>query len=120
MSIGFVNLSPTAYGVMSECPGEDEDVYSIDYRVVKKTNGIGWNFFRHSSLPAYVKAQMEAEVAELAAPYVDGKVLRSRLGKVVSAMELKVMLLGSAADIHADPRKGAASNNNINRRRAIG
>jgi hypothetical protein len=100
MSIGFVNLSPTAYGVMSECPSADEgeDVYSIDYKVVKKSNGIGWDFFRMSSPPAYVKAQMEADVAELAAPYADGKVLKSRLGKVVSAIELKVMLLGASAD----------------------
>jgi hypothetical protein len=51
-----------------------------------------------SSPPAYLKAHMEAEVAELIAPYLDGRVLRSRLGKVVSPIEMKVMLYGSDAD----------------------
>jgi hypothetical protein len=98
LSLSFVNLSPTAYSVMSECPSESEDVYSIDFKCILKSNKIGWDIFRMSSPPAYVKAGMEAEVAELAAPYADGKVLKSRLGKVVSAIEMKVMLYGSAAD----------------------
>ena len=98
LSVGFVNLSPTAYTELSDCPSEGEDLYSVDFKVSKKTNGIGWTFNRMSSPPAYLKAHMEAEVAELIAPYLDGRVLRSRLGKVVSPIEMKVMLYGSDAD----------------------
>lgn len=98
MSIGFVNLSPTAYSEMSDCPSEGEDIFGIDYKAAKKTNGIGWTFNRMSAPPAYQRARIEAEVAELAAPYLDGKVLKSRLGKVVTPIEMKVMLFGSAAD----------------------
>jgi hypothetical protein len=98
LSVGFVNLSPTAYTELSDCPSEGEDLYSVDFKVSKKTNGIGWTFNRMSSPPSYLKAQMEAEVAELVAPYLDGKVLKSRLGKVVSPIEMRVLLFGSAAD----------------------
>jgi len=101
LSVGFVNLSPTAYTELSDCPSEGEDLYSVDFKVSKKTNGIGWTFNRMSSPPAYLKTKMEAEVAELVAPYLDGKVLKSRLGKVVSPIEMKVLLFGSAADTSA-------------------
>lgn len=98
LSIGHVTLSPTAYTELSDCPSEGEDIYSIDYKATKKSNNIGWTFGRMSAPPAYQKVHMEAEVAELVAPYVDGKVLKSRLGKVVSPIQMRVMLNGSAAD----------------------
>jgi len=98
LSVGFVNLSPTAYTELSDCPSENEDIYSVDFKTTKKTNGIGWTFNRMSAPPAYQKARMEAEVAELVAPYLDGKLLKSRLGKQVSVIEMKVMLSGSAAE----------------------
>jgi hypothetical protein len=101
LSIGYVTLSPTAYSEASDCPSEGEDIYGIDYKATKKSNNIGWTFGRMSAPPAYLKAHMEDEVAELVAPYLDGRVLRSRLGKQVSVIEMKVMLSGSAADTSA-------------------
>lgn len=101
VSIGFLTLSPTAYSDLSDCPSEGEDIYDIDFKVSRKTSGIGFTYGRMSSPPAYLKAHLESEVAELAAPYMDGKVLKSRLGKTVSPIEMKVMLYGSAADTSA-------------------
>jgi hypothetical protein len=98
LSVGHVTLSPTAYTELSDCPSEGEDIYSIDYKATKKSNNIGWTFGRMSAPPAYERAHMEDDVAELVAPYLDGRLLRSRLGKQVSVIEMKVMLFGSAAD----------------------
>lgn len=94
LSIGFINMSPTAYSEITECPSENEDIYSIDFKSSKKSNGIGWNFNRQSNPTAYTKFGMEVDVAELAAPYADGKILKSRLGKTVSVTELKALLAG--------------------------
>jgi hypothetical protein len=95
VSIGYLALSPSAYNDMTATPSEGETVFDIDFRTSKKASGIGWVFNRQSSPPAFVKAGMEAEVRELAQPYLDRVTLRARLGKVVTAMELKAMLSGT-------------------------
>jgi len=104
VSIAFVNLSPTLYTELSDCPSEGEGIYDLDYKVVKKAgNGIGWTVNRMSSPPSYIKADMYGEVAELAAAYSDGKVLKYRLGKVVSIAELKMILRGGSDLIDNSP-----------------
>lgn len=103
LTIGYVSLSPSAFTEMSAAPSEDENetIYTIDFRAVKKTNGIGWTFSRAGKC-AYAKTGLDAQVKDLAEPYLDGKVLKSRLGKVVSAGELKVMLFGDTSASLAD------------------
>lgn len=93
ITIGFISLSPTAYSELSDCPSEGEDIYSVDFKATKKSNGIGWNYGRMSHPTTYVRAGIESEVAELAAQ-VDPKVLKARLGKTVSLLELKAMVSG--------------------------
>ncbi len=97
ISIGYVSLSPSAFSEMSICPSEDEGetIYGIDYKAVKKNNGIGWTFGR-AGKPVYIKTNLEAVVRELTEPYADGKMLKSRLGKTVTVLELKGLLAGAS------------------------
>lgn len=96
ISIGYVNLSPSAFSEMSICPSEDEGetIYGIDFKAVKKNNGIGWTFGR-AGKPLYIKTNLEAAVTELTGHYADGKMLKSRLGKSVTVLELKGLLAGT-------------------------
>jgi hypothetical protein len=96
VTVGYISMSPTAYTAISELPSEGENLYAVDIKVTKKGNNIGWDFYRYSAPPAYTKVEgMTEEVMELAkAAYGDGKVLRNRLGKVVTAQELKFMVKG--------------------------
>ncbi|MGA9883935.1 MAG: hypothetical protein WBQ34_09475 [Candidatus Acidiferrales bacterium] len=94
LSVGFLNLSPTAYTELSTCPSEGETLYDCDFRMLKKSNGIGYVFGRMSSPPAYKKAKLEAAVTELIQPYLDGTVLKNRLGKRVTAAELRLAVSG--------------------------
>lgn len=95
ISIGFILLSPTGYSEVADLPSEGEDIFGIDIKATHKSNNIGWSFNRMSAPPAYVKAGMEADVAALAEPYLDFKILRSRLGKVVTVLEMKALLSGN-------------------------
>jgi hypothetical protein len=101
MTIGYIAMSPTAYSEISDCASEEENLYSIDLRAVKKASSIGWNFSRATSPTSYAKAGLETLVQELAAPYVDGSVLKSRLGKSVTAAELKIMIGGGNYETEA-------------------
>jgi len=94
VSIGYLGLSPTSYGELRESPSEGEDLFDCDFKISRKTNGIGLTIGRMSSPPAYKKANMQDEVNELAKPYLDGVTLKSRLGKPVTTHELKAMLAG--------------------------
>jgi hypothetical protein len=90
--VGFIRISPSAYNEMSEACSDGEDLYSCDFSVSLKTNQIGHQYSRKCSPPSYKKVNGEAEVLALAKPYMDGKLLKTRLGKKVTALEIKLML----------------------------
>ena len=101
--IGHVSLSRSNYTAINKLtedleeedgsPKTPETVYDFDIIMThNETTGIGYTVSRASRVPRWKKDA--AAVEEAAQPFQDGKLLTSRLGRKVSAIEWKAMLSG--------------------------
>jgi hypothetical protein len=108
LAVGFLSLSPTAYSELDACPSDNETLYTCDFRVSKKTAGLGYVYNRQGSPTTVAKVGMEAEVAALIAPFLDGEILRSRLGKKVTVAELRLLMTGESEGPKSDLSFAAA------------
>lgn len=98
--IKFVYLSPTNYRQISMLPEEDQKVTDIDIRMTKPNpNKAGWEFSKISSKALYRKnPDLLAEISQIVdRKYADGKQLVRKLGKKMTALELKAFIASLAA-----------------------
>jgi len=98
--IKFVYLSPTNYRQISMLPEEDQKVTDIDIRMTQPNpNKAGWEFSKISSKALYRKnAELLAEINQIVErKYADGKLLIRKLGKKMTALELKAFIASLAA-----------------------
>jgi hypothetical protein len=96
---GYITLSRSALRTMRQSLQEGQTMYSVDWKVAKRSNSIGYEYFCQRSTPAYVTLKLEEQVAELLAPYKDGATLRKRVSRAMSLTEMKMLLTGSAPDL---------------------
>jgi hypothetical protein len=101
--LGWVSLSRANYTQISTIIEENSTVYSVDYKMSHSTRAFGYEFSIGSSIAAYIKVGDQDVIAKLAAEYLDGVELSRKLGKKVSASEMRSALAGkdSAPDVVA-------------------
>ena len=83
---------------------EGSTVYSTDWKIWKKSNGIGYDYAVQRTVPVYKTLRLEGQVEELIAPYKDGVKLRKRVAKPMSAMEVRLLLTGETPEFDDDKR----------------
>ena len=79
-------------------------MYSTDWKIWKKSNGIGYDYAVQRTVPVYKTLRLEGQVEELIAPYKDGVKLRKRVAKPMSAMEVRLLLTGETPEFDDDKR----------------
>lgn len=92
-------LGRGAYKEVSLLPGEDLKVTDLDILATPRKQGKGLTFSRMSDKASYTKdPKLNKAVLEATKPFLDGKELNRKVGKVVNKAEMKVHLgVGTAA-----------------------
>ena len=99
MKVGYLTLSRSALRTMRQQLQEGETPYSPDWKIMKKTNGIGFEYFRQRTVPLYKLLGLEKQVEEMLQPYRDGATLRKRIVKPMTLLEVKILVTGSAPEL---------------------
>jgi hypothetical protein len=99
LKIGYVTLSRSALRTMRQQLQEGENPYSVDWKILKKTSGIGYEYFRQRTTPLYKTLGLEKQVGEMLQPYLDGLILRKRIVRPMSVLEIKMLVTGSVPDL---------------------
>jgi hypothetical protein len=99
MKVGYLTLSRSALRTMRQQLQEGETPYSPDWKILKKTSGIGFEYFRQRTVPLYKMLGLEKQVEEMLQPYRDGATLRKRIVKPMTLLEVKMLVTGSAPDL---------------------
>jgi hypothetical protein len=99
LRVGYITLSKSALGSMRKGLPEGATLYGCDWKISKKSNGIGYDYFFQRSTPLYKLLNLEQQVEELIAPYKDGVKLRKRVAKPMSLLEVKLLLTGEAPEL---------------------
>ena len=96
--LGWLKLSRAGYKQISELVQEGEQAYDFDFTVAYKDNGIGYDYKRVSQKARWrLNEELVKEVIAEAEKFKDGTLLANRLGKVVSAVDMKAILAGQSA-----------------------
>lgn len=100
--LGYVDLSRSNYRSVSTLPPEDSSPVDLDYVMLKKDNGIGYEFVVKSKARWKLNPEMAAEVEAAAQKFIKdgGKKLISKLGRKLSLIEWKALLAGQSASAH--------------------
>jgi hypothetical protein len=77
-------------------------LYSVDWKIWKRSNGIGYEYAVQRLTPAYVTLKLEKQVDELITPYKDGSTLRKRVAKPMTVQEVKLLITGKAPELGDD------------------
>jgi hypothetical protein len=96
LRVGYVTLSRSALASMRKSLPEGASLYSADWKIWKRSSGIGYEYAVQRVTPAYKTLNLEKQVEELIAPYKDGVKLRKRVAKPMSVIEVKTLLTGEA------------------------
>lgn len=88
--VGYISLSPSHFRTLSEAT-EGATPYDCDW--IQSSDSKRYTFRAVSTTPRYVKAEDADTVKKLAAPFV-GR-LNGKVGRTISAVDLKAMLAGS-------------------------
>jgi hypothetical protein len=102
LRIGYVTLSRSALNSMRNNLPDGATLYSSDWKIWKRSNGIGYEYAVQRTPPAYKTLNLEKEVEELIAPYKDGKKLQKRVAKPMTVTEVKFLLTGGASELDDD------------------
>jgi hypothetical protein len=94
IKVGYINLSRSALRTMRQQLQEGETLYSTDWKIMKKTNGIGFEYFRQRTVPLYKVLGLEKQVDEVVSPYRNGVTLRKRIVKPMTLLEMKMLVNG--------------------------
>lgn len=96
--IGFLKLSPSGFKQIAELVQEDETERDFDFTMAYRENKIGYEYKRVSKAARFRQnPQVLAEVLKDAAKFADGAILTKRLGKVVTALDMKAVLAGGGS-----------------------
>ena len=104
LRVGYVTLSRPALASMRKALPEGTSLYSVDWKIWKRSNGIGYEYAVQRLMPAYKTLNLEKQVEELVAPYKDGTKLRKRVAKPITLVEVK-MLLGEGPELDDDKKQ---------------
>jgi hypothetical protein len=104
LRVGYVTLSKSALASMRKALPEGGSLYSADWKIWKRSNGIGYEYAVQRLTPAYRTLGLEQQVEELIAPYKDGVKLRQRVAKPMSVAEVKLLLTGETPELDAGKR----------------
>lgn len=99
LRVGYVTLSKSALMSMRKALPEGASLYSTDWKIWKRSNGIGYEYSVQRVTPAYKTLNLETQVEELIAPYKDGAKLRKRVAKPMSVVEVRTLLMGEASEL---------------------
>jgi hypothetical protein len=99
LRVGYVTLSKSALISMRKGLPEGATLYSADWKIWKRSNGIGYEYSVQRATPAYKMLGLEKQVEELIAPYKDGVKLRKRVAKPMSVIEVKLLITGEASEL---------------------
>lgn len=98
--IKWIKLSRSGYRTLSGLPPEEMTVYDIDFTIswrnANGSGGLNYNFSNKARWKS--SAAIVEQVKEAAKPYLDGKRLTQKIGKLVSLLELKAAMSGAATD----------------------
>jgi len=94
---GYVTLSKSALVSMRRSLPEGASLYSVDWTMWKRANGIGYEYAQRPL--AYKALGLDKQVEELIAPFKDGMKLRQRVAKPISAAEVTVLITGEPPDL---------------------
>jgi hypothetical protein len=94
LRVGYMTLSKSALSTMRKGLPEGATLYSVDWKVAKKANGIGYDYFFQRPTPLYKTLNLQHEVEQLIAPYADGVKLKQRVAKPLTIAEVKALLSG--------------------------
>jgi len=94
LRVGYVTLSRSALASMRKNLLEGASLYSTDWKISKRSNGIGYEYSVQRITPLYKALNLEKQVEELIAPYKDGATLRKRVAKPMSVVEVRTLLMG--------------------------
>jgi hypothetical protein len=100
VELGWIKLSRAGFKAVSQLIMEGEEAHSFDFTIGNRENGIGYEYARVSKNSARFRDNKPAVVAAIledAAKYKDGQLLSKRLGKVISALDMKALLAGTKA-----------------------
>lgn len=106
--LGHVSLSRSNYTQINKLVedeegegGKQETVYDFDIIMThNEASGIGYTLTRASRTPRWRKdPEVAAAVEAAAAPFVDGKLLTSRLGRKLTPIEWKALLSGLTGEV---------------------
>jgi len=103
----YVSLSPSAARRMKDLlPEGTTSIFTPDWKMKKKANGaIGYEFAVQAPVAAYSQLGLEKQAQELLAPYRDGKKLRERLARTMTALEIKTLAKGDTDPKLDDPEE---------------
>lgn len=99
LRVGYVTLSTANLAMIRQGVQEGATLYDHDWKISKKTNGIGYDYLFQRATPLYKTLNLQHEVEKLIAPYKDGTKLRKRVAKPLSLLEVKSLLSGEAAEL---------------------
>jgi hypothetical protein len=99
LRVGYVTLSKSALVSMRKGLPEGATLYSADWKIWKRSNGIGYEYSVQRLTPAYKTLNLEKQVGEFIAPYKDGVTLRKRVAKPMSVIEVKLLITGEAPEL---------------------
>jgi hypothetical protein len=101
----YVSLSPSAARRMKDLlPEGTSSIFTPDWKMKKKPNGaVGYEFAVQAPVAAYRQLGLEKQAQELLAPYRDGKKLRERLARTMTALEIKTLAKGDTDPKLDDP-----------------
>jgi hypothetical protein len=112
--LGYVNLSRKNYTDINKMTEDGEDdaptnetVYDFDIIMThNEATQIGYSLNRASRAPRWRKSpEIVAEITEAAQPFLDGKLLTSKLGRKLNPIEWKALL----STLNGEPDDDAAS-----------
>jgi hypothetical protein len=101
LRVGYVTLSKSALVSMRKGLPEGATLYSADWKIWKRSNGIGYEYSVQRPTPLYKTLNLTKQVEELIAPYKDGAKLRRGAAKPMTAVEVKLLLTGEAPELDA-------------------
>lgn len=100
LRVGYVTLSKSALISIRKGLPEGATLYSADWKIWKRSNGIGYEYSVQRATPAYKMLGLEKQVEELIAPYKDGVKLRTRVAKPMSVIDVKLLITGEAPELN--------------------
>lgn len=106
LRLGYVTLSKAALISMRKSLPEGSTLYSSDWKIWKKSSGIGYEYAVQRTPPAYRTLGLERQVEELVAPYKDGEKLRKRVAKPMSSIEVRLLLTCETPEIDEGKQLG--------------